>query len=249
MIPVKCLPHPKSLSTRWRGTSRTLLTPPLQLERGPGGEVRCRRTAPWFVLLTLILAALACTSNDTLFIKLTATPVPSPTPTPLSIQTRFKVKDKPYVVGWTFQIMMANRPTMPSSQAAALATCFQNTQVEVLDVSRNVDDPKDTTLYYNIQCAASTGWVPEYWLTMLNPTGEAIVKSKDGKGAVLYSEPNTSSKPASETPCADGTKVPISGLTLNPDATASAPDTNIYVQVTCGNDTGYALESVLVPAE
>lgn len=206
-------------------------------------------TVPWLVCAMLILAILACTSNDTLFIKLTATPVPTITPTPLKIETKFKAKDKAYIVGWTFQITMATQPQMPESQVATLSTCFQNTQIEILDVSRNVSDPKDTGYYYNIQCAAATGWVPEFWLTRLDPSGAAVVKSADGTGAILYSDSKISSKPASDRPCPDGTKVTISALTLNADATPDKPDTNIYAQVTCGSTSGYALESALVPAE
>ncbi len=198
-------------------------------------------------LLSLILAMLACTSNDTVFIHLTLTPVPSITPTALTAETRFKIKDKVFIVSSAFQIMMATVPEMPSSQVASLSTCFPNTQVEILDVSRNRADPKDAGLYYNVQCGASSGWVPEFWLTTLDPAGSAVVKSKDGKGAMLYTDPNAASKPASTTPCPDGTTVQISGMTLNPDASATQPDTNIYVQVTCGKVTGYALESALAP--
>jgi hypothetical protein len=209
----------------------------------------CRRQiAPWVALLGLVAAVLACTSNDTLFIKLTATPVPSPSPTALAMETRFKIGDKPTIASATFQITMANRPEPPSSVVAALSTCFPNTQVEVTDVSRNRTDPQDPGIYYQVQCAAASGWVPEYWLTFLSPSGSAVVKSKDGKGATLYRNADAASKPVSPNPCADGTTVPISGLSLNPDASATNPDTNIYVQVTCDGVTGYALESALVPA-
>src|SRR5437667_8952962 len=91
-------------------------------------------------LCSLILAMLACTSNDTLFIHFTPTPVPSVTPTPLTSATRFKIKDKVYVGSSSFQIMMAADPEMPSSQVASLSACFQNTLVEILDVSRNRKD-------------------------------------------------------------------------------------------------------------
>ncbi len=203
---------------------------------------------PWIALAALILVTLACTSNDTLFIKLTPTPVPSATPTPLAVETRFKIKDKVYLVGSGFQITMSADPGPVDSQAAAMTTCFANIQVDVLDASKNTSDPKDPTIYYKVQCAAATGWVPEYWLTPLSPSGSAVVKSKDGKGAMLYSNPDADSQPAAPRPCADDTTVTISGLTLNPDATPQKPDNNIYVQVTCGNTTGYALESALVPA-
>jgi hypothetical protein len=198
--------------------------------------------------LSLLLAMLACTSNDTLFIHFTPTPVPSVTPTPLTSGTRFKIKDKVFIVSATFQIQMASDPEMPSSQVASLSTCFPNTQVQILDVSKNRRDPGDTGTYYNVQCGASGGWVPEFWLTLLDPAGSAVVKSTDGKGATLYSNPDVKSAPASTTPCADGTTVSISGMTLNPDASDTNPDHNIYVQVSCGSAAGYALESALAPA-
>jgi hypothetical protein len=207
-----------------------------------------RSTVLLTALFSLIMAMLACTSNDTLFIKFTPTPVPSITPTPLTSETRFKIKDKVFIVSATFQIMMATEPEIPSSQVAALATCFPNTQVQILDISKNRKDPNDSSLYYSVQCGASSGWVPEFWLTFLDPAGTAIVKSKDGSGAKLYTNPDVNSKLASETACANGTTVQISGMTLNPDASESNPDQNIYVQVTCGKDSGYALESALVPA-
>jgi hypothetical protein len=191
---------------------------------------------------------LACTSNDRLFIRLTETPVPTVTPTALAIPTRFQVRDKATIVSATFQITMYRRPGPPSLSAAANAPCFPNTQVDILEISRNVDDPKDPVIYYNVQCASATGWVPEYWLTPLDPSGSAVVKSAGGKGAVLYSNPDITSEPASPSLCADGTTVSISSLTLNPNASAAAPDNHIYVQVTCGDVTGYALESDLIPA-
>ncbi len=212
------------------------------------GSRPSQRAPALLVLFCLALATLACTSNDTLFIRLTETPVPTVSPTPLAIQTRFKVHDKVTIVSATFQITMYRRPGPPSFSAAASAPCFPNTQVDVLDVSRNVDDATDPVIYYNVQCASATGWVPEYWLTPLGPSGSAVVKSADGKGAVLYSNPDTTSAPASPSPCADGTTLSISSLTLNPDASAAAPDNHIYVQVTCGDVTGYALENDLVPA-
>ena len=212
------------------------------------GSRTSRRTPALIALSCLILAVLACTSSDTLFIRLTETPIPTLTPTPLAIQTRFSVKEKVTIVGATFQITMYRRPGPPSFSEAASAPCFPNTQVDILDVSRSTEDAKDPVIYYNVQCASATGWVPEYWLTPLNPSGSAVVKSANGKGALLYSNPDTTSEPASTAPCADGTTLSISSLTMNANASAAAPDNHIYVQVTCGDVTGYALESDLVPA-
>jgi hypothetical protein len=191
---------------------------------------------------------LACTSNDTLIIHLTPTPVPTIMPTALAAETRFKIKDKAYVVSSTIQVLLTKEPGPLESQPGATTICFPNTQVEISDVSKNRTDPKDLTIYYKVSCAASDGWVPEYWMTSLDPTGSAVVKSKDGKGAKVYSDANTKADLASPNPCADGTTVAISRITLNPDAPADAPDRNIYVQITCGSTTGYVLDTELVPA-
>jgi len=56
------------------------------------------------------------------------------------------------------------------------------------------------------------------------------------------------SKPADGSPCADGTKISVDGLTANPNSTDAAPDLNIYVQTTCGSASGYMVDSMLVPA-
>jgi hypothetical protein len=199
-------------------------------------------------LISLILAILACTSSDTLFIQLTPTPVPTITPTPLAATTRFKIKDKAYVVSSTIQVLLTAEPAPLEGQPGATQICFPNTLVEVSDVSKNRNDPKDTTIYYKVQCASSDGWVPEFWMTPLDPAGSAIVKSKDGKGAKVYSDATTSAELASPNPCADGTTVVISRITLNPESPSDAPDRNIYVQVTCGSISGYVLDTELVPA-
>jgi len=198
-------------------------------------------------LCSVILAMLACTSNDTLFIHLTLTPIPTLTPTPLAIQTRFKVKDTVTIVSGAFQITMRSRPVQPSAAAAALAPCFPKTRVEINAVSGNEKDPSDPTIYYDIQCGTAEGWVPEYWLTPLKPDGSAVVKSTDGKGAAVYSDSDITSQPA-PAPCPDGTTVSIMDLTTNVNAVGSTPDNHIYVQVTCGDTTGYVLETDLVPA-
>jgi hypothetical protein len=230
----------KGTPMRFMSSSRSD-TPPKRLSKQSGWIAS-------FSLISLILAILACTSNDTLFIQLTPTPVPSITPTPLAAGTRFKIKDKAYVISSTIQVLLTAEPGPLESQPGATTICFPNTLVEVSDVSKNQKDPKDLTIYYKVSCAASDGWVPEYWMTPLDPAGSAVVKSKDGKGAKIYSDTNTRAELASPTPCADGTTVVISKITLNLDSTTSAPDRNIYVQITCGNTTGYVLDSELIPA-
>lgn len=218
--------------------------------------MRCRvfRFPPKFciVLAALLLAGLACTSSDTFLgrpiIQLTATPVPTVTPTPLAIQTRFKVGDQATTVAATFQMILLNEPVKPSNASIATAVCFPNTSVKILTVSRNRKDATDATIYYEIECGASQGWVPEYWITPLTPNGSAVVKSPDGKGAPVYSAPDVTSAPVSGSPCADGTKLSVDSLTSNPNSSDAAPDLNIYVQTTCGSASGYVVESMLVPA-
>jgi hypothetical protein len=205
------------------------------------------RRGPVLVSLCgLILAMLACTSNDTLFIHLTETPIPTLTSTPLAIETRFKVNETVTIVSGTFQITMSSRPVAPSAASAANAPCFPKTRVTIKAVSGNEQDPTDPTIYYDIQCGTADGWVPEYWLTPLKPDGSAVVKSPDGKGAVIYSDSDMTSQ-AAGAPCPDGTQVSILDMTMNVNAVGSTPDNHIYVQVTCGDTTGYVLENDLVP--
>src|SRR5690349_10778072 len=99
-------------------------------DRGIGMQ---RQTPGLAALVGCLLAILACTSNDTLFIKLTATPVPSITPTQLTLTGGYKVNDKPYLVGATFQIPLTIEPGPPVNAASALSICFPNTQVTIND--------------------------------------------------------------------------------------------------------------------
>jgi hypothetical protein len=207
-----------------------------------------RKKAPWIVLTALILAALACTSNDTLFIKLTQTPVPTATPTALAFNTRYKASDQLYIVGSSFQIPLNSHPSVVQQYSSAVSSaCFPGTQVTVLDASKNRDEPSDPLIYYNVQCGSAAGWVPEFTLTLLKPNSPAVVKSPDGKGATIYSDADAKSKPVSEQPCPEGTSAYVGRLTLNTNTRSLTDDTNIYAEVTCGDLSGYALESALAP--
>src|SRR5215467_5793414 len=159
-------------------------------------------------ILSIMLAALACTSKDTLFIHLTDTPTPTITPTPLSQETRYKIGDKLFLVSATFVIDLSEKPAPVGEGVFSSGNCSPNQEVTIEDVSKNTTDPKDTSLYYRVSCSG-TGWVPEYIMTRLEQFASAMVKSKDGKGALVYTEPSVKSKPASDTPCPDGTKVSI----------------------------------------
>lgn len=194
-------------------------------------------------LLMLSMAALACTANDTLFIRLTDTPQPTSTPTPLPITTKFKVGDSGVVVGLSeFAAVSLPSSAGPLVPGIGGATCFPNTRVTVLDVSRNVSDPNDETIYYLVQCSGR-GWIAEHQFSRFNRGDKAIVKTEDGSGAKLYRQSDVTSAQLDE-PCPDGTEVSVTGLTANP---FNPRDTNIYVQVRCGNLSGWLLEEQLAP--
>ncbi len=199
--------------------------------------------APCAVFLILSMAALACTANDTLFIRLTDTPPPTITPTPLAITTKFKVGDNGVVVGISeFAAISLPASAGPLVPGIGGATCFPNTRVTVLDVSRNVNDPSDETIYYLVQCSGK-GWVAEYRFSRFNRGDTAIVKTKDGSDVKLYRRSDVNSAQLDE-PCPNGTEVKVIGLTANP---SDRRDRNIYVQVRCGALSGWLLEEQLAP--
>src|SRR5437868_6262892 len=104
-------------------------------------KLRQRQLALLTSLMCLLLAALACTSNDTLFIQLTPTPSPTITPTPLSIQTKFMIGDTGWTVSPTFTMNMLTHPGSGQDLNAdgQNTTCFPRTPVTVIDVSKDVD--------------------------------------------------------------------------------------------------------------
>lgn len=76
-------------------------------------------------ILMLIMAALACTANDTLFIRLTDTPPPTLTPTPLPIITKFRVGDSGVIVGLSeFATVSLPANAGPLVPGIGGATCF-----------------------------------------------------------------------------------------------------------------------------
>lgn len=195
------------------------------------------------VLLMLIMAALACTANDTLFIRLTDTPPPTLTPTPLPIVTKFKVGDKGVIVGLSeFAAVSLPAVAGPLVPGIGGATCFPNTRVTVLDVSRNINDPNDETIYYQVQCSGK-GWIAEHQLSRFNRGDKAMVKTADSSDAKLYRQPDTNSA-ALDQPCPNGAEVNVTGVTANP---LNPRDRNIYLQVRCGTLSGWLLEEQLAP--
>jgi hypothetical protein len=191
------------------------------------------------------MAIVACTANDTLFIRLTATPAPTITPTPLSLDTRFKVGDTAVVVGVS-AFAGVSFPPLPGPFRPGVpgnVTCFPNSKVPVRDVSRNTADPDDETLYYLVECP-QRGWAAEYNLSRFAQYENAVVKSADGSGAPMWRNTDASSEPLPET-CPDGETITIQLLMNNPSDTS---DSNIYVQTSCAGQGGFLLETDLAPA-
>ncbi len=194
-------------------------------------------------LLMLIMAALACTANDTLFIRLTDTPPPTLTPTPLPIITKFRVGDSGVIVGLSeFATVSLPANAGPLVPGIGGATCFPNTRVTVLDVSRNINDPNDEMIYYLVQCSGR-GWVAEYQFSRFNRGDKAVVKTADGGDVKLYRQPNVNAATLDQ-PCPNGTEVSVTGVTANP---SDPRDRNIYLQVRCGTLSGWLLEEHLAP--
>lgn len=194
-------------------------------------------------VLMLVLASLACTANDTLFITLTETPLPTITPTPLPLTTKFKVGDSGVVVGLSeFAAVSLPANAGPLVPGIGGGTCFPNTRVTVIEVSRNINDPNDETIYYLVQCSGR-GWIAEYQFSRFTRGDSALIKTADGSGATLYRQPDATTPPLDET-CPDGEQVNVTGLTANP---SNPRDTNIYVQVRCGALSGWLLEDMLAP--
>jgi hypothetical protein len=203
--------------------------------------------------VALIVAMLACTSNDSLFIKLTATPVPTVTPTPLAgVDTRYKKGDQLYAVDVERIINLGSQAGDTGGIiGAGFLSCFRNSPVTVQDISRSVVDSSDPDIYYQVDCGqGGSGWLPQYKLTPYNPAGgTAVVKSPDGKGAPLYKDSTIKAALASDKPCPDGTQVKISDATRNIDLSGKTLDKNIYLQVQCGDASGWVVDSMLAPSQ
>jgi hypothetical protein len=193
----------------------------------------------------LLAATLACTSNDTLFIHLTATPAPTITPTPLAILTKFKIGDTGVLVSIS-AFRPLQLPALPGALQPGIAgnvTCFPGSKVTILDVSKSLRDPNDPTIYYQVACPAK-GWAADYQLARFAANDSAVIQVSDAPGATLYSAADKKSQ-ALPTPCANGTTVSVQSVTSNP---SDDSDQTIYLQVSCGSQSGYVVESALAPA-
>ncbi len=219
--------------------------------QGKQYDLRRRLLALQIAAVSLLLATLACTTNDNLFgvpfVRLTSTPTPTITPTPLAIDTKFRINDKATVAtNSDFKALLSPPLPGPPRPGRPNSSCFPNTTLTILGVSKNTEDQSDSMIYYQVQCPGSDkGWLPELNLAHFAKGESPILKTKDGNGFKLLSSPNRESNPASEEPCPEGTSLYIERVTTNPTNDA---DPNIYFQVTCGIDTGFVPESVLVSA-
>lgn len=197
------------------------------------------------VALSLVMAILACTANDTLFIRLTATPAPTITPTPLALETRFNVGDTAVVVGVS-AFAGVNLPPLPGPFRPGVSgnvTCFPNSKVPIRDISKNTSDAGDETIYYLVECPMR-GWAADFNLSRFAQYDTAVVKSADGSGARMWRNTDSSGEPLPET-CPDGESITIQLLMNNP---ANSRDPNIYIQTTCAGQSGFLLEGDLAPA-
>ncbi|HRE49110.1 MAG TPA: hypothetical protein PLD47_15385 [Aggregatilineales bacterium] len=192
-----------------------------------------------FALTMLLSAILACTANDRLFITLTDTPIPSLTPTPLALDTKFKIGDTAVLINISEMVAVSLppqagpfRPGIPGA-----STCFPNTNVKVLDISKNPSDPSDPLIYYKVQCQGE-GWAAEVNLAKYKRGDKPSVSASEG--APLYSVPDASTAPLGD--CKENTTVTVLKSTRNQ---FDDDDPLVYVEVACGVQQGYLLESTL----
>lgn len=211
-------------------------------------QARNRYAALSVVTAMLMLAVLACTANDTLFITLTLTPTPTITPTPLPFTTKFKEGDELVVVvnGPFAKVDLADNAgpwSAAGSGGTNPAVCLPATRVTVSGVSRNISDANDSLIYYRVRCTGRDGWLPEYNVTNMAAGTKIVVKSADGTGATVYAQNDSTGRAQSEK-CADGTSLSVGEVITGRART----DQNQYVQVTCGKLRGYILSTDVVLA-
>lgn len=202
----------------------------IQMNSAPvWSRVRQRRIGA--ALAFIVIAALACSSNDTLFIQLTATPFPSATPTLSAVSSRFKPGDRAVFVAAPSPATLLASPR-PNDKSSGANLCFTSTQVDVLETAQT-----DGKTYYRIKCASAHGWTPETTLTGFI-VGDNAVLAID---AYLTNdpEPDAKSKRADLKPCKMDAAVGILDLAM------TAADQTIYVQVQCGSVVGWLPQAAL----
>lgn len=188
------------------------------------------------VCLMSVLAVLACTSNDTLLIHLTATPLPIPTPTAVSAATRFKIGDKPVFVAAASPQRLLQSPDV-NDRSGGTDLCFTSTQVTISDVAIG----KDHIVYYRVKCASANGWTLEGNLTLLKPGSSATLKTD----SFLTNDPgpdDPDNRAANEV-CKAAVTIGVLDLAMTPR------DNIIYAQVQCGAAVGWLPGSALQAVE
>lgn len=184
------------------------------------------------LLLAWLLCAgalLACTSNDTLFIHLTATPIPTATPTPSAAQSRFRPGRQATFVGSGAPAALLSAPD-PSARSAT-AACFTATLITIEEVRIVGAEP-----FYRVTCASQQGWVAERNLTTYK-AGDTFTASQD---MFLTNDPGPDDPQApnraSSQPCRAGQTLSIL------DFAFYAPEGRIYLNVQCGAAVGWVPE-------
>jgi hypothetical protein len=196
------------------------------------------------VTLSLMTALLACTANDSLFIKLTPSPSPTITSTPLAFTTRYKVGDEVTIISSsTFLAVGLNSLASPYNAAEGVVQCLPGNTVVIADISGNVKDPTDKTIFYKVgSCNGLQGWLREFQVTTIK-TGTALtIKSADGTGAAVYRQNDALKGTPLANKCADGTEVKVSEVATGKER----EDNNVYYQIACGTTRGYILEKDVV---
>jgi len=178
--------------------------------------------------VALLLAALACTSNDTLFIQLTPTPVPTVTPTAAAlISSRYRAGETLTFVAQPSPGTLAEN----AGSASGGALCFTGTQVTVLQVA-------GSATAYQIRCASAVGWAREANLTALVIGGRANVQAETF--VTDDPEPDTTTNRADSASCKANAATSILDL-----ATSGGV---IYANVQCGAAVGWLPEAALKAA-
>ncbi len=117
-----------------------------------------RGYAAWIALLSLLIASLACWSNDTLFIPPTETPTITPVPPTPNVEGKFKIGDTALIGGQGFgSVYLTERPEPEKrSNRVPNASCYPNTTVTIRAIQRTGE-----VTYYQIACNNNPGWVAE----------------------------------------------------------------------------------------
>jgi hypothetical protein len=120
--------------------------------------LRAKASSATWIVLVLLLASLACWSNDTLFIPPTETPTVTPIPPTPNVEGKFKIGDKVLIGGQGFGSVYLTVQPEPEKRSNRVpnASCYPNTTVTILAIQRAGD-----VTYYQVACNNNPGWVAE----------------------------------------------------------------------------------------